>query len=241
MKYHRLFFLLLLCEVINWTAYNWHLFKNRIWILFGEQEIYEMYYIMGDYFDVGTYLLVLSVISVIAMEYCLKTETLPALVRSSSRRAFLYKRWMTVAAVSLLYVLIHLALGYGMGRALFADIFSQSEQTARFYAVSTPLLLLFFLRVNVIYLLMRDVFNKKIYAMAGIVGLALFEYFTGYFVFLQVWMPCRDLELSAAAYMGSPSGAELMLTMLRQIGLTAIIAIISLKYFERKDVIEDER
>lgn len=244
MKYSRLlrlFPLLLAWEGIVWIVCNGHLLREQIWILYDKQQIYEEFYIRSSFYNVGPYMLVLSITSVMAMEYCLREERIPILVRCQSRVAFLRKRWRTITGVSLMYVLLHFTLGYGLSFFLFPEAFVQSRQTGLFYVASAPLLFLFFLRTNVIYVLLRDFFPKKIFAMAGILALCLFAYYVGYFVIADVWMPCKDVDMGLLAYSYNLGCLEFALALVRQSGVTVIIAILSLKYFDRKDVIEIEK
>lgn len=241
MKYRRLFLLLTAWEGIIWLGYNGHLLRTKVWILFGKQEIYEGFYIGSSFYNAESYLLVLAITSVMAMEYCLKEETVPVLVRCRGRMDFVRRRWRTLVSVSLLYVAIHFALGYGLSLVIFDDVFTRTAQTAWFYLASAPLLFLFFLRVNVVYVFLRDFFQKKIFAMAGILALYIAEYFTGYYVLTGVWMPCKDVDMGRAAYFGIVGIVEILLAFVRQGGITVMAAILSSKYFERKDVIQLER
>lgn len=241
MKYSKLLPLLLAWEGIIWLAYNGHLLRTQVWMLFDKQKIYEGFYIGSEYYNAGSYLLVLAITSVMAMEYCFKVEGIPSLVRCQTRNKFLYRRWKTIGAVSLLYILIHFTLGYGLSMTLFPESFAQSKRTVLFYVTSAPLLLLFFLRVNVVYVLLRDFFNKKIFAMVGVLGIYISEYFFGYYVLTDVWMPCKDVDMGALAYLGSLGGLEFLFALIRQGGVTLIIALLSLKYFDRKDVIQIEK
>ena len=241
MKYSRLFSLLLLWEGLNWIAYNGHLLRPKVWVLFAEQQIYEKFYIDGVYFNAEVYLLVFPVASVVVMEYCLKRETIPCLVRSRSRAAFVYERWRTILIACALYAGIHFALGYGLGNMVFAEVYGGSKATLLFYGASAPLLLLFLLRVNLIYTLMRDFFQKKIYAIAGIPALYTAEYFLGYYIFPEVWLPCKDVDMGSLAYFGNMGTGEFIPALIRQVGAAILTAVLALKYFERRDVIENER
>lgn len=241
MKYNKVLLLLLAWEGVIWLGYNGHLLRPQVWMLFSKQRIYEGFYIGSEYYNAGSYLLVLAITSVIAMEYCLKAEGILALVRCRSRTTFCSRRSKTLVTVSMLYVLIHFALGYGLSLVLFPGIFVQSKQTALFYGASVLLLFLFFLRVNVVYVLLRDFFNKKIFAMAGILAVYILEYFLGYYVLIDIWMPCKDVDMGRLAYLGSLGGLEFVLVLARQGGVTLLIALLSLKYFDRKDVIQVEK
>lgn len=241
MKYRNLFLLLTAWEGLVWLGYNGHLLRTRIWILFDVETIYEGFYLGGDYYNAGTYLLILAITSVMAVEYCLKEESVPELVRCRSRTDFVGRRWRTLAAVSLLYAAVHFAMGYGLSRALFDGALTNTRQTAFFYFVSTPLLFCFFLRVNVVYTFLRDLFRKKLFAIAGILALYLAEYFSGYYILTGVWMPCKDVDMGRAAYFGRVGAVELLLALVRQCGITAMAIVLSTKYFERKDVIQLER
>lgn len=241
MKYSILIPLLLLWEALNWIVYNGHLLRNKVWILFSEQQIYERFYIDSTYFNAEVYLLVFSITSVAAMEFCLKAETISCLVRCTSRDTFVYKRWKTILMVSILYAGIHFALGYGLGNVIFAEVYARSKETLLFYGASAPLLMLFFLRANILYTLIRDIFQKKIHAMAGILALYIAEYFLGYYIFPEVWMPCKDVDMGALAYSGGMGIMDFILALVRQSGFTVFVAVLSLKYFERKDVIQNER
>lgn len=241
MKYSRLFLLLIAWEGIIWLAYNGHLLRFRVWMLFDKQKIYEEFYIGSEYYNAGSYLLVLAITSVMAMEYCLKPESLSTLIRCQTRITFCNRRWKNAMAVSLLYVMIHFALGYELSLVLFPRIFVQSRQTMLFYMISAPLLFLFFLRVNVVYVMLRDFFNKKIFAMTGVLAIYLWEYFFGYYVLTDVWMPSKDVDMGTLAYSDNLGGLEFILALVRQGGVTLIVAFLSLKYFERKDVIQIEK
>ena len=241
MKYRNLFLLLTAWEGLVWLGYNGHLLRTRIWILFDMKTIYEGFYLGGDYYNAGTYLMILAITSVMAVEYCLKEESVLELVRCRSRTDFVSRRWRTLAAVSLLYAAVHFAVGYGLSLALFDKVFTGTAQTTWFYVASAPLLFLFFLRSNVIYVLLRDFFQKKIFAMAGILALYLAEYFSGYYILTGVWMPCKDVDMGRAAYFGSVGAVELLLALVRQCGITVMAVVLSTKYFERKDVIQLER
>ena len=240
MKYRKLFLLLTAWEGIIWLGYNGHLLRTKVWVLFGKQDIYEGFYIGSSFYNAESYLLVLAITSVMAMEYCLKEESVPVLVRCQNRKDFTDRRWRTLVSVSLMYVVIHFAVGYGLSLALFDKVFTGTAQTAWFYVASAPLLFLFFLRANVIYVFLRDFFQKKIFAMAGTLCLYIAEYFIGYYILTGVWMPCKDVDMGRAVYFGSVGAVELLLALVRQGGITAMTAILSAKYFERKDVIRLE-
>ena len=241
MKYRKLFLLLMAWEGIIWLGYNGHLLRTKVWVLFGKHDIYEGFYIGSSFYNAESYLLVLAITSVLAMEYCLKEESVPVLVRCRNRTAFTGRRWRTLVSASLLYTAIHFAVGYGLSLALFDKVFTGTAQTAWFYVASAPLLFLFFLRANVIYVLLRDFFQKEIFAMAGTLGLYIAEYFIGYYILTGVWMPCKDVDMGRAAYFGSVGAVELLLALVRQCGITAMAIVLSTKYFGRKDVIQLER
>lgn len=241
MKYSRLFLLLMAWEGSVWLGYNGHLLRTQVWILFEKQTIYEGFYIGSSFYNAESIMLVLAVTSVMAMEYCLKEENVPMLVRCCSRRDFVSRRWKTLTAVSLMYVLIHFVLGWGLSLVLFDEVFTKTRETVAFYMASAPLLFLFFLRGNVVYAFLRDFFQKKIFAMAGILALYIAEYFIGYYMLEGVWLPCKDVDIGRAAYFGYSGSMEIVLALARQAGMTVMTAVLSTKYFERKDVIQLER
>lgn len=240
MKYRNLFFLLTLWEFVIWLAYNGHLLRTRIWILFDKQTIYEDWYLGSAFYNMESYLLVLAITSIFAMEYCLREDGVPVLLRYENRFAFCGRRWRTLAVVSLLYVLVHFSLGYSFSTLLFEQEFTYAEETAMFYVASAPLLFVFFFRVNVIYILLRDFFQKKIFATAGTLGIYITEYFFGYHIWETVWMPCKDIDMGMLAYRGGLWETEFIFAMIRQTGVTMLCMILSIRYFEHKDVMQLE-
>ncbi len=240
MKYRKLLIGLVLWEGFVWFGYNGHLFRPQIWVLFDEKTIYEGHYLGGAYFNTGNYMLVLAITSVIAIEYCTKGEGVQMLVRHRSRSDFVCKRLQTLVIVSIMYTIIHFAMGYALSLHIFQAEYVLNERTGLFYAVSAPTLLLFFLRVNIVYILLRDFINRRILAIAGILGISLLELFVGYYVFDDNWFPCKDLDIGALAYLGRLGDIGFALVIIRQVGLTVIAAIISHKWFEHKDVMQIE-
>lgn len=225
------------------SSFFYHLTYDDVWNLFREEEIFRnLLNAYNGYFSAGTHIYVLSLICMIAVEYCLKKEEILFLLRTPGRRSFYFGRLKATAVIILLVSALYYLIGFG-GIGLFIDkkyIFCFA--TAIYVLVAYTMTYLYLFRLAVFYLWMRDIAEQKIPALLGTMGLAVSEFFIDGYVFSGIYFPYEDLYLAEQVYTEARFlPLPFFFALARQIGLLLFIGLIGLRCFVHKDVIQLEK
>lgn len=209
------------------------------------KELY-MLGLSDGYFGTLEQTLVGTILLIIAMEYMLGKDESNFLIRYSSRSDYLCVRIEMAISVGIGIVICKFLIGiiflwYEFGNDL---IFTMA--TGRFVITGVLVYSFFSIRCGIVYLIFRDLLNKRGVAM----GITVMIYFLEFYIWLDNllhplvtvrWMPFLDLSAAADIYAGQISLYGLLLAGIRQVGLTTICLLIWMQIWKRKDVMNLEK
>lgn len=210
-------------------------------------EIYTLFPISGgDYFGHLEQMLVGTVLIVVTLEYILDRDETIFLIRHPSRSDYLGTQLMTVVAATMGITICKFVVGAVF---LLYDFGSQlvfTMDTGKFMVTGILIFSMYSIRCGIVYLVIRDLLNKKVVAM----GITTVIYFMEFYIrldnllyplFNAKWMPFLDLSVASDIFTGKLTGLGLLVAVIRQFGLTLICLLIWLRVWRRKDVIGIEK
>lgn len=210
-------------------------------------EIYTLFPLSGgDYFGNLEQMLVGTVLIVVTLEYILDRDETIFLLRHPSRSDYLGTQLMTVVATATGITICKFVVGAVF---LLGDFGSQlvfTMDTGKFMVTGILLFSMYSIRCGLVYLVIRDLLNKKVVA----IGITTLIYFMEFYIHLDnllyplfnaKWMPFLDLSVASDTFAGKLTQLGLLIAVIRQFGLTLICLLIWMRVWKRKDVIGIEK
>ena len=200
----------------------------------------------GGYFGTLEQVLISTLIYIVALEYLLRAEREPLVIRSRSRGAYLRKDMAQLALLAAIMTFIKFAVGWA---SLLLQIGGEALFTGKVYAFVLWGIILFGIytfRCGVMYLIFKSTLNKRNTAMLVTILIYLLSFYTCvdrwfYSIIHIKWMPFLDLMLPFEIYAEVSPHTLLFAGMGRQAAITAIYLAILFQCWERKDLFGFEK
>lgn len=241
MKFSRLAAIIIIWELFVWFICNRTLFDNMTWILFNEKEIYENIYLNGLFFNINSYIFVLVIVIVILTEYYVTDEKEVIITRYPSRTIFVKRRMDRLFVVAVTYTIIHFGMPFLASLVLFEEKYIFTSKNAMYYAASIMMFIFFVFQISLIYIMIRDVVQKKTVAMLLCVCLFILELILCARLPETIWFPCKDTDMGKYMYMRNTDYLSLISAAARQTLVTMTIIAIDNNIFLKKDVLSIEK
>lgn len=200
----------------------------------------------GGYFGMMEQVLVSTLIYIVALEYLLRAEREPLIIRSASRDAYLRRDMVQLALLAGMMTLIKFAVGWA---SLYLQLGGEGLFTGRVYEFvlwGTILFGIYTFRCGSLYLIVKSMLNKRNTAMFVTILIYLLSFYACmdqwfYSIVNFKWMPFLDLMLPYGVYAGVSSRALLLAGLGRQTAITAVYLAVLFQYFKRKDLLGFEK
>lgn len=221
------------------TSNFYHLLFDETWSLFSKERIYrELLCGNSGYFCIGVHVFILSIICILALEYCLKKEELLFLIRSDSRKQFYIRRINLLLPCVLVISTAYYSVGFGSIGLFFNFKFIFSQNTLAYIIAKFSMSYLYLFRLGIIYICLRDFTGHKMLSAVVVLLLVITEFSIDSFVFEGIYFLYEDLSIGEQYFISNTfPPIHFLLAVVRQAGSATIIAIIGIKCYERKDVI----
>lgn len=195
----------------------------------------------GGYFGMLEQALISTLIYIVVLEYLLRSEREPLIIRSFSRSAYLRRDMVQLALLAGIMTFIKFAVGWA---SLLLQLGGEVMFTSRVYAFvlwGTVLFGIYTFRCGIIYLILKSTLNKKNTAMLVTILIYLLSFYACvdrwfYSIIPIKWMPFLDLTLPFEIYAGISSHLLLFAGIGRQAAITAVYLVILFQCWERKDL-----
>lgn len=205
-------------------------------------------FLMSGYFGTEEVVLIGTLILLLAIEYLTEKEEMIWMLRFPNRERYLQERCSHVLYGALLASILRVLCGL----AHFLTDFGAAEilnlQMGRFAFWYIFIYFLYGARCGIIYMIMRDLLNRRTMAM----GIVMLIYFVVYYIYLSQWLypiihreiswvPFCDLDAPGAVYAELVPRTENYLVATRQLVLTLSTGVIWGFLWKKKDVIRLEK
>ena len=203
------------------------------------------YALQDGYFGLVEQMNVNTAVAVILCEYLLGRGDLTCMLRFSSRREYLLSRFIVICVVEVGMAVLFMSVGIGYLIPNFSKNLL-SCQSVIFFLSGIGFSALHYIKTAVIYMIFRDLLNRKIIAMLVTVSIFLFLFFIYIdsllgFIIPANYLPFLDLCIPYELYIGQASFLDAGFIVVRQIGVVLIGVFIWERIWERKDVLELEK
>ena len=204
--------------------------------------------LLGSYFSSEETVLIGTLILVLLADFLADREELLYMIRYQNRNRYLWIRCKRVMMAGVLISSLKMCCGVFYLLQEFGTKYILTEKIGEFTLWYTVLFFFYSVRCGIIYMLVRDLINKRTIAT----GIVMAAYFLIYYIYVSQWLylllhievpwvPFCDLDAPGAVYMGLAPKHENYLVTVRQLSLTLSTAIIWTGLWQRKDVIRLEK
>lgn len=202
--------------------------------------------LQSGYFGMTEQVLISTLIYIVVLEYLLRAEREPLVIRSASRAAYLRRDIGQLALLAGTMIFMKFAVGWA---SLYLQLGGEALFTSRVYEFvlwGTSLFGIYTFRCGIMYLIFKSTLNRKNVSMLVTILIYLLSFYACvdrwfYSIVNIKWMPFLDLMLPFEIYAGISSHTLLFAGIGRQAAITAIYLIILFQCFKRKDLLGFEK